>query len=182
MMRQTNRFVTAIALMGLAVGCSTTPKTAGERDNLMSDADAELKHFYNEDATLGEFVKSSAGYAVFPSVGKGGLIVGGTNGRGIVYQGGKAIGYAQLSKASIGAIAGGQTFSQIIVFQNNAALENFKAGQYAFAADASAVALKKGAATSAKYSGGVAVFVDSKGGLAIDASVGGQKFDFEAMK
>ena len=181
-MRNTHRFIAAFALMGLAAGCATTPKTSEERDNLASDAEAELRHFYNEDAALPEFIKSSAGYVVFPSVGKGGLIVGGSNGRGIVYQAGKQIGYAQLSKASIGAIAGGQTFSEVLVFQNNAALENFKAGQYAFAADASAVALKKGAATSAKYSNGVAVFVDSKGGLAIDASVGGQKFDYEPMK
>ena len=180
-MRQSTRFISAIALMGLAAGCATAPKTTQERDNLSSDAEAELRHFYNEDTALPEFIKSSAGYAVFPSIGKGGLVVGGSYGRGIVYQAGKAIGFADLGKASVGAIAGGQTFSEVIVFQNNAALENFKAGQYAFAADASAVALKKGAAATAKYSNGVAVFVDSKGGLAIDASVGGQKFDYEPM-
>lgn len=177
-MRTVRTVVASVALMSLAIGCATAPKTESAKANLTDAAEVELKHFYREDPALKNFVDASAGYVVFPEVGKGGLVIGGTYGRGVVYQGGGAIGYADISKVSVGATAGGQTFSEVIVFQTNAALNDFKSGKFAFAADASAVALKSGGAASANYNNGVAVFVDSKGGLMADASIGGQKFTF----
>ena len=81
-------------------------------------------------------MEAGAGYVVFPEVGKGGLIVSGSYGRGVVYEGGKAVGYADVSKGSVGAIAGGQTFTEIIVFETNSALQDFKNGKFALAADA----------------------------------------------
>lgn len=173
--------VSAAALMTLAAGCATAPKGEDAKANLNDNADSALRQMYRNDPTLSDFVQTSAGYAVFPEVGKGGLVVGGSYGRGIVYEGGSAIGYSDVSKASVGAIAGGQTFSQVIVFQNKTALETFKSGKYAFAADASAVALKNGVAATAKYNNGVAVFVEGTGGLMVDASVGGQKFTYQPM-
>ncbi|MDB5328284.1 MAG: hypothetical protein JWM57_3853 [Phycisphaerales bacterium] len=180
-MRMFTKFVPAVALIALAVGCQTAPKTQDEKMSLNDDANATLNHLYRTDSSLKDFVASSAGYAVFPSVGKGGLIVGGSYGRGILYEGGKAVGFSDISKVSVGAIAGAQTLTEVIVFQNSTALANFKSGNYAFTADATAVAMKEGVAAAAKYSNGVAVFADSKGGLMADASVGGQKFSYKPM-
>ena len=170
-----------LLLMGLAVGCQTAPKTQEGKQDLTDTADLAVKHMYVADPALKSFIETSAGYVVFPEVGKGGLIVGGSYGRGVVYSGGKAIGYADVTKASIGAMAGAQAFSEIIVFQTTLALQNFKDGKFAFAADATAVAIKEGKATAANYNDGVATFIDNKGGLMADASVGGQKFSFQPM-
>jgi lipid-binding SYLF domain-containing protein len=112
-------------------------------------------------------------------VGKGGIIAAGAYGRGQVYEQGEFIGYSDISQATIGAQIGGQTFSEVLAFENPDAMETFKSGQFAFDANASAVALKSGAAASAKYEHGVAVFVEPIGGLMVEAAVGGQSFSFQ---
>lgn len=110
---------------------------------------------------------------------KGGAIVGGAYGRGEVYEQGKKIGWSDVSQATIGAQLGGQTFSELILFENKAALDNFKNGNLKFAANASAVAMKSGAAEAAKYTDGVLVFVEPIAGLMVEAAVGGQSFSFQ---
>ena len=173
-MKNWKRLTPAVALMCLAVGCQTEPKTMDEKDSLSADADSTLAHLYRV-SSIKTFIDSSAGYVVFPSVGKGGLLVGGGYGRGIVYEGGKA----DLTKLSVGATIGAQTYTEVIVFQTKAGLEDFKGGKFKFSADATAVAIKEGVA--AKYVNGVAAFVDNKGGLEADASVGGQAFSYKPM-
>ena len=96
-----------------------------------------------------------------------------------VYENGKMIGFADLTQASIGLQAGGQTFSEIIVFENENALNKFKNNKLEFSAQASAVALKAGASAQARFENGVAVFTKPKGGLMFEASIGGQKFNFK---
>jgi lipid-binding SYLF domain-containing protein len=131
---------------------------------------------------LHQFMADSAGYAVFPNISKGGLVVGGAHGKGVVYdKTNNVIGQASLSQASIGAQAGGQTFRELIVFQTPAALEDFKTGNFEMSAEASAVAAAEGASKAAAYKNGVAVFTQSKKGLMLQASVGGQKFKFEPV-
>jgi len=105
--------------------------------------------------------------------------VGGAGGKGVVYQKGNPVGRATMTQASIGAQAGGQTFSQVIFFETPAALSDFKSGKFEMSADISAVAAAEGASKSANYKKGVAVFTLSKRGLMVQASVGGQKFKFE---
>jgi len=109
---------------------------------------------------------------------KGGAIVGGAYGRGEVYEQGKMIGWADLSQATVGAQLGGQSFSELILFENKATLDSFRNGKLKFATNASAVALKSGAAESAKYTDGVLVFVEPREGLMLEAAVGGQSFSF----
>jgi len=116
---------------------------------------------------------------VFPTVGKGGLGVGGAGGRGIVYEQGNAIGYTTLSQATIGLQIGGQSYSELILFENKAAFDRFTRGEWAPAAQATAVAAASGAGANAKYNDGVAIFVMNQKGLMGEASVGGQKFDFQ---
>jgi lipid-binding SYLF domain-containing protein len=89
------------------------------------------------------------------------------------------VGWADLSQATIGAQLGGQSFSELILFENKAALENFKNGKVKFAAGASAVAMKSGAAVDAKYTDGVLIFVEPISGLMVEAAVGGQSFSFQ---
>ena len=133
------------------------------------------------DPSLATALQKAAGYAVFPSVGKGAVGVGGAYGKGVLYQNGVPVGYCDLTQASIGIALGGQTFTQIIAFENPDALNRFKSGQFAFDAKATAVALKSGAAANAKFENGVAVFIMSETGLMAEASVGGQKFSYQPM-
>ena len=167
-----------VAAAALFAGCSTAPKDEGKRDALHEDAQGELKKLIAEDPSLDKFLDNAYGYAVFPSVGKGGLIAGGSYGRGEVYESGQMVGYTDISQATVGLQAGGQTFSEILVFENKAAMDRFKSGKMSLSANASAVALKKGAAESARYQEGVAVFVKPQGGLMFEVSIGGQKFTY----
>ena len=137
--------------------------------------------FKKTDPDLDKFFARAAGYAVFPSVGKGGLGLGGAYGSGVLFNHGRAVGKASLAQVTIGLQLGGQAYSEIIFLQTNGALDDFKSGQFALAAEASAVALTSGAAATAKYEQGVAIFTAAKGGLMYEASVGGQKFSYEPL-
>jgi lipid-binding SYLF domain-containing protein len=164
---------------GLLIGCATAPASRTEQDTLLADAESTLQQMRAEDPTLGELVRRSHGYALFPKVTKGGLVVGGASGQGVVYERGKHIGYASLSQGSVGLQAGAQTFSQLILFEDKGALDRFKAGSLNFAADASAVILKSGTATAANFVEGVAVVVRPIGGAMVEASIGGQQFAYQ---
>jgi lipid-binding SYLF domain-containing protein len=163
----------------LVAGCQTAPKTADARANLIDQADVALRRFERSDESIRTVLDHAAGYAVFPDVGKGGFIAGGAYGKGIVYRGRDIVGYADISEASVGLQAGGQEFSELIIFQNEDALKRFMdRGGYGLAAEASAVALKPGAAAQAEYKRGVMVFTLTNSGLMAEAAVAGQKFRF----
>src|SRR4030095_17083613 len=104
-----------------------------------------------EAPAVGALVKRSYGYSLFPNVVKGGLVVGGAYGRGVVYERGQHSGYSDLSQGSVGLQVGGQSFSELLVFENKEALERFKAGRFGFAAGASAGGWKTGGATNAPF-------------------------------
>jgi lipid-binding SYLF domain-containing protein len=171
--------VVAVALT--STGCATAPKTHAERQSLVAEADAAVQSMIAKDSSLRDFLDRAYGYAAFPNIGKAGLIAGGASGRGVVYENGRPIGYAQINQASVGAQIGAQAYSELIVFQNQAALDRIKAGDFDLGADVSAVALKAGAAKTAQFEGGMAVFVQPKGGLMAEASIKGQKITFEPM-
>lgn len=160
-------------------GCATAPKSESGKEKLMADADSTMKQLYAEDPTLQEFVNKGAGHIIFPGVGKGAWIVGGSYGRGLVYEKGEWIGYADITQATIGLQGGGQKFSELVVFETPTDLNRFKSGKLSFAANVSAVALKTGAAKTAKFTDGVAVFTKPIGGLMFEAAVGGQQLTFQ---
>jgi lipid-binding SYLF domain-containing protein len=168
-------------MVGLLVGCATAPTSRAEQEALVAEATSSLQAMRAEDPGLGELVRRSYGYAVFPKVTKGGLGVGGAYGRGAVYERGRHVGYSDLSQASVGLQAGGQTFSELLLFENKEALDRFKAGQFNFAADASAVVMESGAATNVTFVDGVGVVVRPTAGAMVEASVGGQKFAYQAL-
>ena len=175
-------FAALAAIVGVAASCSTAPSSGSERRALTSDTNAFLGRVKETDPSLSRFFTNCAGYAAIPEIGKGGLIVGGAYGRGQLFDNqGRLIGYCDVSQGTIGAQIGGQTFGEIIFFENDAALSNFKGGKFALAAQASAVALARGAGAAAKYQDGVALFIMNPKGLMLEASVGGQQFGYTAL-
>ncbi len=180
------RFGTYIfAMLGTAAlflaGCSTAPPTTADRAELNNDAASAMNDFKTQDPTLDNVLNNSYGYAIFPSVGKGAVGVGGGYGQGVVYAQGRRIGYANLTEASVGVSIGGQTYGELILFKTADAMQRFQAGQFTLTADASAVAAKAGAAADSKWENDVSVFTNVHGGLMTEASVGGQKFDYEPI-
>jgi lipid-binding SYLF domain-containing protein len=165
---------------GLLGSCATAPTSREDKAALIADAAARLKQMNADDPALGALVRRSHGYSMFPSVGKGGLVVGGAYGRGVVYERGQHIGYSDVTQGSVGLQAGGQSFSELLLFENKAALDRFKEGQFGFAADASAVVLKSGVATNADFVNGVAVVIQPIGGAMLEAAIGGQQFTYQA--
>ena len=157
--------------------------------------------FKNAGESASFFDKSYA-YAVFPTIGKAGLGIGGAHGKGRVYEQGKYVGDTKMTQLSIGFQAGAEGFSEIIFFQDKRAFDEFTSGNFEFGANVGAVVItaaasgtattagstatasggKKDAATAGKYVKGTAIFIISKGGLMYEASVSGQKFSYEALK
>lgn len=162
-------------------GTTLTAQTE-KLNELRDDAQNAKDELLQVDSDLQTFFDNSAGYVIFPNVGKGGLIIGGASGNGIVYESGIAIGKAGLKKLNIGLQAGGQSIIEVIFFETKNDLKDFKEGNFSFGAEASAVAVRSGIAVNAKYKDGVAVFALPKAGLMADASVGGQKFSYDAFE
>jgi lipid-binding SYLF domain-containing protein len=142
------------------------------------DAEAVIAKFKEKDPDLVKVFASARGYAVYPTVGKGGIGVGGAHGKGYVYERGKLIGTSSLTQVTIGLQLGGQAYSEVFL-KDEAAMENFRKGKLKLDAQASAVALTARAAADLAYRDGVAIVTMAKGGLMYEASVGGQKFSFK---
>ncbi|WP_066224572.1 YSC84-related protein [Formosa haliotis] len=154
-----------------------------EKDKkIIKESDEAVKTLLSVNPGLKTFFDKSAGCAVFPNVGKGGFIVGGASGNGVLYEYGKKKGMASLKELNVGLQAGGQALIEVIFFEKKEDVDKFKEGKFEFDAGVSAVALKSGESLDAKYKDGVAVFTHSKAGLMAEASVGGQKFKFKPFK
>lgn len=177
-MRSISTILLTLSLVFFA-GCETTPTSSYKRQELSEGVQGAIARFKAADPSIVKFFNSSAGYAVFPSVGKGAIGVGGAYGRGELHEKGTMVGYCDLSQASIGFQLGGQTYAELIFFEDSTALNDFKGNNLAFSANASAVAAKAGASATADYDRGVLVFTMTKGGLMFEASIGGQKFTYE---
>lgn len=186
-----------LLLVGLAICLFTVPARADD-DSAYTQA---IKNFRDQEAAAPFFADAYA-YAVFPTIGKGGFVVGGAYGAGRAYRAGKHVGNVEMGQVSIGFQLGGQAYSEIIFFQNADVFESFTNGDFELGADVSAVALTAGAQASASTKGatasagtsaentdnsaatwyrGMAVFTLAKGGLMYQASVGGQGFDYEPV-
>jgi lipid-binding SYLF domain-containing protein len=168
----------SVVLAGLVLALARVSYAATDAE-LIASAQKTVALYSKADPGMAAFMQSSAGYAVFPSIGKGAIGIGGAHGDGVVFERGRPIGRTSMTQVTIGAQLGGQEYSEIIFFQTPAVLADFVKGKTSFAAQASAVALKSGAAASARYQNGVAIFTATTAGLMAEASVGGQKFSFE---
>jgi lipid-binding SYLF domain-containing protein len=185
-----NKLFTSLVLLALTLGGSVA----------VADEYSETVNVFKTAGESASFFNNSYGYAVFPSIGKGGLVVGGAHGSGRVYEQGKYIGDTSMTQVSVGLQAGGEAFRQIIFFENKAALDQFTGGNFQFGADVNAVAIRSGvsgtagtsgatatantaknAASGGKYYKGMAVFTIVKGGAMVQATVGGQKFSYKPI-
>jgi lipid-binding SYLF domain-containing protein len=157
---------------------------------------------FRDSEVVQPYFKDSYGYAIFPTIGKGGIGIGGAHGKGKVYKGGKPSGDTSMTQVTIGWQLGGQAYSQIIFFQDKRAYNEFTSGNFEFGAQASAVAITAGAQAQAgtggatasaspggsagaqaktDYHKGMAIFTRAKGGLMYEAAIGGQKFSFTPL-
>jgi lipid-binding SYLF domain-containing protein len=187
------RFSLLLAMMILLSFFSTS----AQADNY-----AKTVEVFQKSTEVQPFFKKAYGYALFPTIGKGGIGIGGAYGKGQVYRQGKVTGTVSMFKATIGLQLGGQAFSEIIFFKDKRAFDEFTSGQFEFDAAASAVAITAGAQAKAgtegatagasagpatgkqaatKYRKGMAIFIHTKGGLMYEAAIGGQKFSYKAQ-
>jgi lipid-binding SYLF domain-containing protein len=162
-----------------AVTLQTQAFEPNTSDRMELDVKRAIIDIKKADPGIQKFFDNAAGYAVFPSVGKGGLVIGGAYGKGLVIVNEQVDGYTSLSQATIGFQIGGQKYAQFIFFKDDTALNHFRRGNFEFGAQASAVAATAGASADANYDSGVAIFTHAGGGLMLEGTVGGQRFTYE---
>jgi lipid-binding SYLF domain-containing protein len=177
-MFKTPSWVLVIASLAIVAGCSTVPEEPQERTLLKSRAEFVVQRTAERNPGLKYYLDTSAGYAVFPTIGKGGFIFAGGYGKGVLFEHGKMAGYCDATQVTAGAQIGGQSYSELVFFQTPQLLGDFKVGEYAFKAQVEAIALDQDASKRAPYHDGIAVFIMDSAGLMAEAAAGGQKFRF----
>lgn len=170
-------FKTLMAVCLLLISVNVTAQNEKDKQVII-DAEKAKATLLETDPGLEKFFDTSTGYVIFPNVGKGALIIGGSMGNGVVYENEQIIGMADLKNLSLGMQAGGESHIEIIFFETKKALEKFKEGNFEFSARVSAIAADKGISKDANYSENVLVITLPKKGIMADTSVGGQKFKY----
>jgi lipid-binding SYLF domain-containing protein len=171
-------FVAAAALA--FAGCATKPATVSDQYSLQSRANATLGAMRAKDARIDQVLGDAYAYAVFPDIGKAGAgAVGAAFGRGVLYQHGQKLGFVKLEQASAGAELGGQTYAELLVLRHQGEVNKLENGELDLNADASAVLVKSGAALSTDSIRGAMVFIMPRGGAMVEATVAGQRIEFE---
>lgn len=170
--------IVPVLLLGVSTASARKNK---DKDEIAAGVQQVKKDWQAKDNTFNKTLKRAYAYAIFPEVGKGGFIVGASHGAAEVYENGKLIGHAKMTQTTVGAQVGGQTFAEVILFENKAALDRFKANRFEGTAAATAIGGKKGAAKASKYKEGVAIMILPKKGAMAEAAGGGQKFAFEPI-
>ena len=174
-------WLATLALAFLLMPRTGTAQDEKEKQHLLSSAKEAKTDILKTDPSMSKLFSDSYGYVIFPKIGKGAIIIGGSGGNGVVYQQGKQIGTAKMAQVTVGAQVGGQAYREIIFFESKEALDRFKDNKVEFSGQVSAVALKSGASANAKYTDGVLVFTQDLSGLMAEASVGGQKFTYKTL-
>lgn len=177
----TNKNYTSVLMLLFLVFASCGSMKNTEED-LVADSQDAIAAISQNDTNMTEIFDNSVGYVVFPNVGKGAYVIGGASGNGTVYENGNLIGYADLKQVDVGFQIGGQAFIEVIFFNSQTALDNFKKGGYELAANASAVILEEGVSRDVEFQDGVAVVTMPKGGAMAGISVGGQRFEFHPVQ
>jgi lipid-binding SYLF domain-containing protein len=162
----------------LVLGCSHAPKTASEREALSRQAVETVQRMTANDPELQSVLDQSVGYIVFPQIKQGGFIVGGASGRGVVFEHGRQIGFAELSQTSVGAQVGGQRYAELVVARDRVAFDRLRSGNLDVGGQASAVILRAGAAAATRFENGIAVFVQPERGAMLNVSLTGQRIRF----
>lgn len=170
-------FITVLAATALALaGCEATAPSDPQIYN--DRAKVTLEQMEHTDAGLQNVLNNAYGYVIFPEVGKAAVGIGGANGRGVVYEEGRPVGYATLTQGSVGVQIGGETYAELVVFKTPDAMAAFRNGDLTLGADASATLLKNGAAAALQFVHGTAVIVKPEGGLMAGVSITGQTIHY----
>ena len=179
------RRLLAAPVLAIALLCALAPTAIRAEWDPASDpelvraAEQTVKAFKASDPKLAAYFKEAYGFVVFPTIGKGGFIIGGGGGVGVVYEKGRIAGKAKVVKITVGAQVGGEAYSELMFFRDKATFERFKSGGAKFQANATATAGDASRQAATNWSEGVACFFRGKGGLIADASMGTQDFSFE---
>ena len=173
---------TSIFLLMLLAFTSTQAWDPDKIEGDLAKGQEAIDALLEDDPSMQRYFDAAAGYVVIPTVGKGGIGIGGARGKGLLYEDGAPTAEVTMTQLSFGFQWGGQAYSEYIFFENADSLEHFKKGNYELGAQASAVAITAGASVDAGYESGVAIFTRAKGGLMYEAAVGGQKFKVKALK
>src|SRR5436190_20424971 len=173
-----NNFFQVLLIAGLLSGTSALAQGNSKDKKVIADSKVAKEEFINTDGLMKNQFSNAYGYVIFPNVGKGAIGVGGAAGNGVAYEKGTIIGMAKMKQVTVGFQWGGQAYREVIFFETKDAMDRFKQNRIELSAQVSAVAATAGASANAKYTNGVMVFTQQKGGLMYEASVGGQKLSF----
>jgi lipid-binding SYLF domain-containing protein len=173
-----------LASATLPTGCGPSSSLPPEEQVkiLKEDVAATIETCKSKFPSTAKDFSSAHAYAVYPAIGKGGLIVGGFSGKGLVYERGRLVARSDAGGGTIGAQIGGQSFSEVLFFKDKAAFEKFKRGETAFQAGGSATAGSASASAANDYKDGVMVLTFGGGGLMLEGVIGGQTFSYEPIK
>lgn len=197
MYKYTVTLLTAISLLIAMPAFADKKDKAAKKEREFQEAVTKFK----QSASVSQYFQNAYGYALYPTIGKGGMGIGGSGGSGRVFAQGSQTGTSSVGGVSIGFQFGGQAYSQVIFFQNKAAYDKFTSGKFEFGAQAQAIAIQASAGASAgttgnnaeasgtgsagaakgDYTNGMVVFTAAKGGLMYEASLGGQKYSFKPL-
>jgi lipid-binding SYLF domain-containing protein len=173
--------LTVLALALAACGTEPNPGDSVDRQLLTDRTQAAINDFKRADPSIQRFFATAHAYVVFPKIVTAAVGVGGAHGDGEVFEGGKLIGYADVSQGSVGAQLGAQKYGEVLFFENEGSFVDFKQSTMEFDARAGAIAASAGAAAAADYSRGVVTFTLPESGLMAQAAIGGQKFRYEPV-
>src|SRR5215831_14467194 len=135
-------FIQKISILLVTLVSSSLIFAQDKSDKLIADCAAAKEAFIKADSLMSHMFNTAPGYVIFPNIGKGAIGVGGAAGNGILYEHSKPVGKADMTQVTVGFQFGGKAYREVIFFEDQAALENFKAGKLKFSAQASAVAVK----------------------------------------
>ncbi|MBC8315897.1 MAG: hypothetical protein ISR57_01520 [Bacteroidales bacterium] len=166
-----------ILLSGIAMSQSSV-----DNQEVVEEASLAKQAILEKDPGLQEFFNDAYGYAILPTVGKGGFIIGGAAGKGVLYHGGEPVGLIKMTQVTVGAQIGGKSYIEVIFFNTEAEYTVFRSGRFEVSAQVAAIAVTAGVSQTMAYSDGIAILTMGRGGFMAEASVGGQKFSFKPFE
>lgn len=141
--------VAGVLVAVMMVALCPEPVVAATAAEIDRDVDSALQKLYDREPSAKVLSKTAKAILVFPSIVKGGLIIGGQYGEGALREEGKTAGYYSTVAASYGLQAGVQTFGYALFFMTDSALDYFKKSEgWEIGTGPSIVIVDKGIASS----------------------------------
>ena len=171
-------YLPSLLTLGILLSGITMSQSTSQDQEAIDKASQTKKEFLEKDPGLQNFFAEAYGYAIIPTIGKGGFIVGGAYGKGVLYKKEEPVGLTKMTQVTVGAQIGGKSYSEVIFFKTEEEYKVFTTGRFEVSAQIGAVAVTAGVSATMAYSDGIAIITMPKGGIMAEVSVGGQKFSF----